>query len=164
MIFKLSRSARIAAGAPRLSLPSCDFSPPPPLQLLLGGFLGEGKASQLLLCHPLTHQKWECCLRWWKIRGDHRDDRIKHFLMLLLHLLVRQNGHPPGRSLGELQILWRVVRIVLIGTPWAWASFHGAFLPIILHFGGNFRDLNFSYEAPLIRHRLFPLLCHCKIA
>ncbi len=39
------------------------------------------------------------------------------------HLLVRQIGHPPGWPLREIQILWRVVWMALVDTPWAWASF-----------------------------------------
>ncbi len=132
------------------------ISHPPPLQLLLGGLLGEGEASQLLLCLLLTHKKWGRCLRWCKICGDHRRNRLTHIHTLLLHLLVHQNGHPPSQSLRELQILRRVAKIVIVDTPWTWASLHGTLLPIILHFSGNFGDLNFSFEEPLIHAACFP--------
>ncbi len=133
----------------------------PPVQLLLGGLLGEGEASQLLLHPSPTHQQWEHCLRWSRICGDHLTD--SH--LLLLHLLVRQIGHPSEKSLGALQVLWRVVRIILVDMQWAWTSFL-ALSRQSFSTSVAISTIKSCIEVLLIHrhHRLFPLLCLLIIA
>ncbi len=79
--------------------------------------------GQLALHLRLTHQQWERSLRWSRSHGDHRYDYLTSSQLLLLHLLVKQFDCPHAWLLGKLQILWRVVWIILVNMPWAWASF-----------------------------------------
>ncbi len=75
-----------------------------PLLLLLGGHLDEGEAGKLILHPRPTHWQWERCSRWWSSHGDYRYECLTCPDSLLLHLLVKQFGNPPGWFFWELQI------------------------------------------------------------
>ncbi len=72
--YRISPSVFIIAGAPWRSPPR-HFSHP--LQLLLGGLLGEDEACQLSLHPQRTHQHWERCLR---LSGNGGVYRYKRFV------------------------------------------------------------------------------------
>ncbi len=99
-------SALTTAGASRRRSPVRHFLYP--LQLLLGGLLIEAEAGEIALRLWPTHQQWERCPRWLKIRSDHRWDRLSRSGSLLLRSLVKQFDRPPGQLPESGRLLWRV--------------------------------------------------------
>jgi hypothetical protein len=130
-----------------------------PLQLLLGGLLGEGEAGQLAL-HPwLFHQQWDGCLRLSKNSSDYLYKRLACPDSLLLHLLVKQFDCPPSQLLWELQILVKSGMNRFMGNVIGLSELSDALPPVILSFSGNIGDGTLCIEVPLIYPccRRFPL-------
>ncbi len=95
-------SADLTARAPRQSLPPHYFLHS--LPFLLGGLLGEGEASPLILHPPVDSPRVRTLSKMVKKLRQ----KLQHFTRansLLLHLLVPQFGQLTCWLLGELQIL-----------------------------------------------------------
>ncbi len=156
-------STSITAGMPPQSLMLCLFSPP--LPHLLRGLLGEDEAASLLFIAGWLTDSDKVVQKGQKATvSDHLRDCLAWSQSLLLCLLVKHFGPPPGWLLWELQIL---VKNDVNSFSWhimGPSEFHDTLLLVILHFCGDIGDGSLPGEiSPICRHQ-FLLLCLLIIA